>query len=474
MTFSSPLSHSGADSLQSQIAYRNHSQQTLRYTDSGGQSVAIEHANTSSMAYQLNINGGGTSESLIYTRQSSQSSTVSQVAEIEEPALLDGAKNILSFIEQRLATEVAEGATEEELNTLIQQGLAGFKQGYGEAEAILKGAGNLNDVTEDSITTLYQQVVEGFEALTEEYAPSSASTVAAKSDIPVDAPVKEPKPVAAVFDSSQSQTRLLRFNSNEGIGQLDALNVRTMHSQSLIDNLEVLDTDKNQSQQAQDQSLEPLSANTATSYESRVEYGRKDRFSFVLQTQDGDKVTIDARNTTVYAANYSAQASAGEQKSELVEGLKTYDKYQFTIEGELDSDEMQAIDELMQQVMGLADEFYNGNLDAAYEQALAVGYDQNEIASYSLSMKQVEQYSVASAYETFTPETKPSLNGVFDAIGDYTTELVESINKAKNNQHIDFTRLLDAIAQQIDAQIDHHKTSGFQQSLSPFLPAGES
>lgn len=469
----SSVSSTQGDTYQSTITYRSHSHQALRYSNSEGETTTLEQSRSSSMAYQLSINNGGVSESLVYSRQYSQTTQVAKVEKIEETPLLDGANNILRFIEQRLAAEAEAGATEDELSELIKQGLAGFKQGYGEAIDLLKVGDSFSEKVEDSVSTLYSQVLNGFDDLKQQYNPTETPVDKDVSATPNETQVLQAQAPVSIQSTASSQTRLLRFSSIGGVEQLESLKASTLSSQRIIDDIKLVEppqADK-KTESLEEFVNQPSTTVPYASEQTRVEYGLKERFSFTLQTQDGDKVTINARNTLVYAARYDEQSDVDGQQSQFVEGLKTNESYTFSIEGELDDDEKQAINELMGQVMSLADTFYNGNVDAAYEQALAVGYDQDEIASYSFNMKQVEQYSVTNAYQTFAPETteRPSLNGVFDLIGDYTSQLIDQLNKPQEGQNIDFVSLLKSIAEQLDEQVTHIDGTGFKQSISPFI-----
>ena len=96
---------------------------------------------------------------------------LNNVKKVEAPEpLLNGSKNILKFIEQRLTGEQASGATSAQLRELLDQGLSGFKQGYFEAEAIL---GNSRDAVNAAVNQLHSEVMNGFEVLTEKYVTSN-------------------------------------------------------------------------------------------------------------------------------------------------------------------------------------------------------------------------------------------------------------------------------------------------------------
>jgi hypothetical protein len=127
-----------------------------------------------SSAYMVSINSDQQQTAVTYSRESQTTHSVERTSAIQEPpALLDGARNILHFIEQRVASEHAAGAPIEDLATLLEQGLSGFIQGYDEAMDILGGEVGekemLNDTVNTSVSLLYQQVVDGIADLRHTY-----------------------------------------------------------------------------------------------------------------------------------------------------------------------------------------------------------------------------------------------------------------------------------------------------------------
>jgi hypothetical protein len=167
-------------SLLSSASYKvslNSNAGSYTYSNAG----SYTYSNTSERGAQLSSNGGFNAAGI----STSSSASVNNVEKVAAPrALLEGSKNILKFIEQRLAIEQAAGATSEELQALLGQGLSGFKQGFSEAEAIL---GNSSESVSAAVNQLYSEVMDGFEALTKQYAANSdADFDAAASSAAID------------------------------------------------------------------------------------------------------------------------------------------------------------------------------------------------------------------------------------------------------------------------------------------------
>ncbi len=431
----------------------------------GKSSYHYEYSSESS-SYTVSFSGNGVgngsgeqSNTLTYTNinQSYQLSSLSvsapvEVAEVEEPPqpLLDGAKNILQFIEQRLASEQADGASPEELEGLIEQGLQGFFQGFEEAKDILKGSGELTDQAFESIVSLYHQVLDGFDALTEKYVNGGGGDDDSTDTGPVvDGSVTAPAQgdvstvPAAVTAPAVSTGNVQSLSSN---GQVNNQGLQ------FEDQFKVLGNSSRSSLSSLINSLD-VDVEAAT-----VEYGRKDSFSFELTTLDGDKISIEAGNTAVFYGEYGE--ATGSDDTDALEGFKDKSQFAIDVTGDLDEQETAAIQELLDQILSLSDEFYNGDIDKAYEAALDLNYDQNEIASYAVNLRQTEQYSVAATYQELQPATdkvKPEGQDALSTIGDFARGVLEALNNPQNYEVFDFTQLLTGISEQIDQQI---KSSG--------------
>lgn len=127
-----------------------------------------------------------------------------------------------------------------------------------------------------------------------------------------------------------------------------------------------------------------------------------------LQTQEGDIVTIRLRNSATFgyggtgatgAAAYAQQSSYGSSR------------FSVSVQGNLNSDELSAIDNVLSQVDTLATEFFSGQFSDAFATAAALQTDPNEIARVSIRLSESESLSVtapAAPPASSTPTTTPS------------------------------------------------------------------
>lgn len=391
----------------------------------------------------------------------SSADSVSEVS--DDNPLLDGARNILKFIEQRIATEKANGADVGELAELWEQGLKGFVQGATEAYGILEESGQLSEDVSDVVGKLSDQVFAGFDAIYERYIGDDAPSE--------NTPPLFASPPAPAVNTDSAVVNTVQTSGN-GPRQFLSSGALSNGGEQLQEQFKALG------------GAGSLSSNSALSelvsslgdVDASVEYGRKDTFKFELTTLDGDTITIDANNTNVFVGEYGNVGGSGNgnESANGIEGMKDKSNFSMEIVGELDDQEKAAIEELLNQVMSLADEFYNGDIDKAYEAAMELGYDQNEIASYSVSLRQTEQYSVAAAYQDLQPSTPPEVNEAFDAIGDFAQSVLETLKNPENYAFFDYSQLLKGISEQIDQQIKPASTVGFKDAVEQLVDTANS
>lgn len=287
------------------------------------------------------------------------------------------ANNILGFIERRLQIDVADGETQEELQSRLEAGLAGFKKGFAEASEKLKALGMLSSEIETDIGQTYNLVLKSLDDLRSKF------IIAAE------------KPTDAVKLKSTNPTATLQVP--------DLLPTRI--SQSYV------------------------------SYE----YARASEFSFELMTAEGDKVTINANfserlSVVRGAANMGANKGGNDFYNASASPSQTSS---WSVAGDLNDNEIKAINKLLGRVDTLAEQFFSGNLDEAFNQALALGYDETHIASYALHLSQVEIQQATQAYGEFTQQepsnqesNSPLLATQLLPLGNFIKDLLAALDTA--------------------------------------------
>jgi hypothetical protein len=178
----------------------------------------------------------------------------------------------------------------------------------------------------------------------------------------------------------------------------------------------------------------------------------KNSFSFSLTTQEGDTVTINARSMS---ENY-AEAMKGEGESVAFDyyALESSNRsgYSLQVEGDLSDEEMAAIEELMGQVNELADEFYNGDIGTAFDMAMELESDADQIAEFSLNLKQrqVSAYEYGSYSAPVASYAEPTLpRGIAQPLSNFAEGLSNAYDTAQ--RFAEPRNLLDNLFEQMDA-----------------------
>ncbi|WP_051560075.1 hypothetical protein [Marinobacterium jannaschii] len=155
-------------------------------------------------------------------------------------------------------------------------------------------------------------------------------------------------------------------------------------------------------------------------------YSLAESFSLELKTKDGDSVTINFAHDSAYEASFGATAGAdGSAISFSIDRSESSD-YRFSVEGELDEDELKAIDSLVKEIGEIASDFFDGDLQAAFDQASELEINRDELSSMNLNMTRSESYSAVAAYQQVQEQSDPAagagrrlghmMNGVQDAV----------------------------------------------------------
>ncbi len=351
--------------------------------------------------------------------QSFSSQTVVPVSEPEQQKLSADAvaNNILGFIEQRLRKEKAEGASEGELAARLEEGLAGFKKGFAEAKEQIEALGMLNPTVEEDINETYDLVLAGIDDLKSRFVDNKDDK-ADKSDGDTLTPKSKGGDIAA----------------SASFGQ--------------------------------------------------VSYAQSNSFNFEVETADGDIVTISAKSKDVYAAEYRAGSFSNGNRSGSFEEFTSQSyqssRFDMSVVGELDEGELAALDQLMAKVEDLSADFFAGDLDSAFNQALNLGYDTDELVGYSLNLRQVEVQRVSVAYQQVGPGNTTAINPLADRmqpLGDFAQGLIDAIGLA--SPFAEPSRLIADLSEQIDIytppsdepSTDSNRFGNFVKDILDALPA---
>ncbi len=122
-----------------------------------------------------------------------------------------------------------------------------------------------------------------------------------------------------------------------------------------------------------------------------LSYGRSERTTLFITTQEGDTVQLKIRSRESGALE-TAEFEAGDQLlSELTLKTESSTKISCVVNGNLSADELTAIQSVIEQAGALAQDFFDGDLPSAFAAAQTLNVDAAQLATVGLRMSFREQ-----------------------------------------------------------------------------------
>jgi hypothetical protein len=324
------------------------------------QSVSLQFSSSSGVNIQPKIDSG--------TEQSTNSMFDFQAV----------ADTVMSFISESMFNANENGASDEELAVMFEQANIGINRGIDEALSELGELSLLDESLEQGIEKSRSLITEGIERL--------------------------------------------------GLQFLAPINEEDTDPESL-----------SPSGQANNASLE--TSTTTTSADRERYASNRQSADLVIQTTDGDTVSIsfsqlqerasvegfriDNSRVNENASERGLERGGRNSQASAYAGTRDYNEvnFSFTVEGELDEDELAAIETLIKDVGNLQKDFFNGNIELAYEKSLKLGFDNEQIASLSLDLQQTQTHYASQTYaevagldDKLLPKQDKSLKPLLDFI----------------------------------------------------------
>lgn len=325
------------------------------------------------------------------------------------------ARNVLGFVTGYIKLAQSQGKDEKELQDLLGQARKGIDKGFGSARDELKGMSMLSEDLDKGIEksyTLIQDELQKFEDELFGVKPEEGAEAATTEE-------------AAPAVSGSRQTQGLGFSSRSQA----SLEITTKDGDKVS-----IRFDDQENWRLQQQNRYSASGRKAVEA-----YGSKSH---------GENAS--AQRSETGALHSGKSSGAGSSSSSSIYYARTQG-FSFSVDGDLDADELKSIGALIDQVGSLSDTFFGGDLDGALKQAKELSLDDNELVGMSLSLQQsqaaaMEQkaQSKAKASEpagesavVATPSTEQNqalgdLSQIFGPFADYLTRLQEMIAQANS------------------------------------------
>ncbi|MDX2506539.1 MAG: DUF5610 domain-containing protein [Gammaproteobacteria bacterium] len=136
-------------------------------------------------------------------------------------------------------------------------------------------------------------------------------------------------------------------------------------------------------------------------------FSRNENTQVEITTRDGDTILIDlfkqqsGQSSRSFALNDDGFSFSESRNLSASTGIS------YQLEGELDEDEQKAIDDLLKDVAGVSDSFFSGNVQKAFNNAMKMDFDSEELTRFSLNMNYQESRQVAiSTYSEYQSQSE--------------------------------------------------------------------
>lgn len=170
-----------------------------------------------------------------------------------------------------------------------------------------------------------------------------------------------------------------------------------------------------------------------TAYSERFA-AQAETFEMSVTTRDGDRLRISIGQASAFRSQTGVIASSNgtgstvavsSQSSSLQIGARLV-----SVEGELDEGELAALEKLFGQVQELSDKFYAGDLSGAFDRAMALEMDGEQLASMSLRLTQTTVHQATDAYSAVAQGGGQAASAVNNSLIDYAQGLLEALRSA--------------------------------------------
>jgi len=220
---------------------------------------------------------------------------------------------------------------------------------------------------------------------------------------------------------------------------------------------------------------------------------KAETFEMEVTTRDGDRLRISIAQASANWSQSGVVASSNGNGSSVVassqSGSLQIGAWQVSVEGELDDKERAALEKLFGQVQELSNKFYAGDLSGAFDRAMALEMDGEQLASMSLRLTQTTVRQATDAYSAVAQDGGQAASAVNNSLIEYAQGLLEALRSANQvaEEGTGKTSLLDllkggfSLDERFDSgrldkaeQLNSRLLDGLQNLLNPALDSSKS
>lgn len=169
-----------------------------------------------------------------------------------------------------------------------------------------------------------------------------------------------------------------------------------------------------------------------------VDHSQNESFSLQLITQDGDAVSIEISRQSYSEFSASRQQSNSSLSFNLNQSNSSSSSFSLNVTGQLDEGELAAINQLLTSVDDIASDFYQGNVNEAFQKTLDLEFDSSEFKRLDLDLQRTSKTNAIAAYEStaFNTVDKPSTqpHSVASELNQLMSNIENALSAARNFQ----------------------------------------
>ncbi|MFQ3218994.1 MAG: hypothetical protein ACJAUL_000088 [Paraglaciecola sp.] len=316
------------------------------------------------------------------------------------------ARNVLKFAGGAIKHAQNKGADDQALTSLFEQVRSGVLKGVAMAEKDLGGI--MNDEIKTGIVSSRNAIEQGLQKLQNEILSQVA--------IPQTQQTQKVQ-ISQQASYQRSDSGELSIHTRDG----DKVNIR-------FENFDVFEVN----------SQTRVESNRQSIYQQPVVRPQSDATQGLVQL-DIDAVTTVQSYDAAHSRDLPDKADQQGQTKANVPVTQIYQHFEssafsFSITGQLGEDEVAAIGKLVTDANGLADEFFNGDIESAFKQALEFGFDEKELTGFALQLTRVEQSQSIQTYESVSHFSEDDPRGdpikVVKPVAHYLDKMLDVIEQS--------------------------------------------
>ncbi len=204
-------------------------------------------------------------------------------------------------------------------------------------------------------------------------------------------------------------------------------------------------------QLAEESAFKPGGQLNAISHAER--FSSAQAFSMEIMTRDGDRITIDFSHQQSQTQILEAVSSNGYQIEAAGIEITAGSQFSYSVTGNLSVKERQAIQALVNEIGLIADDFFNGNIQNALQQAAEIDMDKSQLMDLNVNMRQSLTYAVSTAYTSVQQLEQPPGHP-----GRHLGQIKNNLERFINRPQFDFLEELNRFTTELIDQLVRQDT----------------